>query len=275
MAAGSAMPERADALPWALRREGWLVSLAGALAFVCIPLSLGYLGLGWDALNHHIYLGWTAEHARFDRDYLAASYQGYQFPYLYWPVYKLAMSGASGVSAGVVLAAIHALAIPPVWMMARSCIPGQDAFHAGMRAFAVALAFLSLAVLSLFDGTSNDVVASIPLLWAYAIGLRPFAEGSVSPVRCAALSGFLAGVAVAFKLSNGFLVLAVPLLWLLWPSSTGNRLRRGALGCMCVLVGFLAVYGPWGWQLWTHYGSPTYPLYDHWFAVFRGWRGTP
>ncbi|NNU44875.1 hypothetical protein [Ramlibacter montanisoli] len=230
------------AAAWLLQREAWVVCLAGAAIFAAIPLWLGYMGISWDALNHHIYLGWTAEQPRFDRDFVAAAYQSYQFPYLYWPFYKLAMAGVSGATAGAVLALLHATAIPAVWMIARSCIPGEDLFAAGMRLLAVLLAFLTGAVLSLFDATSNDLMAAIPLLWAYAFALRPLAVADASALRCALVSGAFAGMAVAFKLSNGFLVVVLPLLWT-WPAGTVSaRLVR------CVAAG-LPAGGP-GAVLW-------------------------
>jgi hypothetical protein len=256
------------------RHEPWVVFLLGTLGLVAIPLWLGYIGISWDAVNHHFYLGWTAEHPRFDQDYLAASYQGYQFPYLYWPVYKLAMAGVSGVTAGVVLALLHATAIPAIWMIARNCVPGEDWFSAGMRALAVLLAFMSGLVLSLFETTSNDLLASIPLLWAYAFGLRPLAVPQASPLRCALVSGLFAGVAVAFKLSNGPLALMLPLLWVWSRGTPPQRLARCILAGVCLLASCFVVYGYWGWQLWTHYGNPIYPLYDGAFEGLRdavGW----
>lgn len=260
---------------WLLRKEAWLVYLAGTLAFVAIPLSLGHLGIGWDALNHHFYLGWTAEQPRFDRDFVAAAYQSYQHPYLYWPVYKLAIMGATGVMAGVVLALLHSTAIPPVWMIARDTIPGADAFAAGMRALAVFLAFLTGAVLSLFDSTSNDLLAGIPLLWAYAAALRPIADPALDARRWALASGLLAGVSVALKLSNGFLAIVLPLLWL-WPGhGLAPRLGRTFLAGLCALASASVVYGYWGWQLWSRFGNPVYPLYDAWFEGLRaltGWQ---
>jgi hypothetical protein len=256
------------------RSEPWLVFLFGTLALLAIPLWLGYLGLSWDAVNHHIYLGWMAEHPRFDQDYLAASSQGYQFPYLYWPVYKLAMAGATGATAGVVLALLHATAIPPVWMIARSCIPGDDLFALAMRALAVVLAFLSGLVLSLFETTANDLLASIPLLWAYAFGLRPIARPTASPLRWAIASGLCAGIAVGFKLSNGPLALVLPLLWAWPPGTLPQRLARSIAAGACLLAGYGLTYGYWGWQLWTRYGNPIFPLYDPSFAPLRaalGW----
>lgn len=266
---------RLAATSWILRREGWFIYLLGALAFAAIPLWLGHLGIGWDALNHHFYLGWTADASRFDRDLVAANYQAYQYPYLYWPVYKLATAGVNGVTAGVVLALLHSIAIPPIWMLARFFIDGDDVFALAMRAVAVLLAFLTGVVLSLFDSTSNDLLAGIPLIWAYALALRPIAEPQADPLRSALLSGLLAGVSVAFKLSNGPLVIVLPLLWA-WPHARVlDRLVRVTAAGLCVLASFALCYGYWGWELWTRFGNPFFPLYDHWFEGLRqlaGWR---
>ncbi|HSV45490.1 MAG TPA: hypothetical protein VLJ58_06835, partial [Ramlibacter sp.] len=141
---------------WLIRWELVLTAVVGALAFMSVPLSLGHIGLSWDALNHHIYLGWIAEHPRFDRDHQAALYQGYLFPYVYWPAYKLASMGASGLVAGIVLALLQATIVPAVWKIANACIPGTTWFDLGMRAIAVAMAFMSCVVLSMLDTTSND-----------------------------------------------------------------------------------------------------------------------
>lgn len=254
---------------WAIRNEGWIFYILGTLAFVSIPLWLGHMDLSWDALNHHIYLGWTSEHPRFDRDFVAAGYQAYQFPYLYWPVYKLAMAGVSGVTAGLVLALLHSAAIPPVWMISRDCIPGRDGFAAGMRLVAVALAFMTGAVLSLFDSTSNDLLASVPLLWAYAAALRPIADPHAEARRWTAASGVLAGVSVAFKLSNGHLAIVLPLLWMWPPGTVASRVVRTVAAGLCVLASASLVYGYWGWQLWSHYGNPIYPFYDGAFGGLR------
>lgn len=255
------------------RAEGWVVCLLGALAFVAIPLWVGHLGISWDAVNHHFYLGWIADQPRFDRDFLAASYQSYQYPYLYWPVYKLAMAGVSGATAGAVLALLHATAIPAVWWIARNCIPGDDPFTAAMRATAVLLAFLTGAVLSLFDATSNDLLAGIPLLWAYAVALQPIARPRGPALRWALGSGVLAGMSVAFKLSNGPLAIVLPLFWL-WPAGSPRaRLARCIAAGLAVLASYAACYGYWGWQLWSHFGNPIYPLYDGWFEPLRAFTG--
>ena len=261
-----------------LRWELAIVCLLMWLAFISIPISLGEIGLSWDALNHHIYLGWTAEKPRFDQDFVAAGYQSYQFPYLYWPVYKLAVTGWSGISTGIVLATLHLIAVPPVWMLARVCMPGTDTFDAAMRMLAVALAFLTAVVLSLFDSSSNDLMAAAPLVWALALGLEPMRKECpawLTPALAIALSGLFAGVSVAFKLSNGPLAVLLPIVWLFSGSTLSASLRLVAIGSAATLAGFAVTYGYWGALLWNHFGNPVYPFYDHWFAPLRsltGWQ---
>lgn len=250
------------------------IILIGAwFAMAAIPWSLGGIGISWDALNHHIYLGWTAESPRFSRDLKAAASQSYQYPYLYWPVFKLAMADVSGVTAGVALATLHWLAVPAMWMIARQWVSGTGIYERAMRALAIALAFLSPVVLSLFDSTSNDLLAALPFIWALAFALQPGgAEGFRFPVVLVA-SGLLNGVAVAFKLSNGPLAVLLPLVWLCVRSANLGPVARVMVGSAATFAGFFLTYVPWGWLLWTHLGNPVYPLCDSCFEPLRIWTG--
>ncbi|MES3002271.1 MAG: hypothetical protein V4787_16400 [Pseudomonadota bacterium] len=254
-----------------------LMILAWA-AFVSIPLALGSIGLSWDALNHHVYLGWIAEHPRFERDYLAASFQSFQYPYLYWPFYKLFMSGMPGRWAGALLVTLNIAAVPPLWMLARRFVPDRDWYGLALRWLAVALAFTSGLTLSMFDTSANDLLAAIPLVWALAFAIEAReapSHGRWSVRHLLLLSGFFAGAAVAFKLSNGPLAILMPLLWLVPGRSWLDRALDVLCACAATLVGVLLLYGPWGWQLWSHYGNPVYPFYDNYFDALRaatGWR---
>lgn len=265
--------------PRILRWELPFVCLVAWLAFIAVPLKEGGLGLSWDALHHHFYLGWSTVSDRFSRDFMAAAYQSYQFPYLYWPLYKMAVAGWSGTSAGVVLATLSVAIVPPVWLVARTCLPGASAYEMAMRGMAVALALASSVVLTQFGSTSNDLLAAAPMAWAIALGLQPLDQHRppwLTPTRCAVLSGLFAGLAVACKLSNGPLALAaLPPLWLLAaPGALLARLLFAALAGACTVAAFLLAYGYWGAQLWRHFGNPVYPFYHAvWepVRVLTGW----
>lgn len=276
--AGSAMTLEHELRPALLRWELPAVCLLAWAAFVSIPLGQGAMGLSWDALNHHIYLGWIVEMPRFEQDFLAAAFQSYQFPYLYWPVYKMAMSGWSGVWAGVALATLHLVVVPPLWMMARTCMQGGAVFDVAMRCLAVSLALTTGVVLPQFTSTSNDLMAAAPLVWALAFALEPLSvrrPGRLTQKWAVVLSGFCAGAAVACKLSNGPLALIVmPVLWMLATSEGAKiRLLYTLLGGLATVAGFVLIYGYWGAQLWTHFGNPIYPFYDPLFAPLRALTG--
>lgn len=263
-------------LPAFLRWEGLLVCLLTVACFVSIPLAQGELGLGSDALNHHLYLGWTAQQHRLDLDFVAAGYQAYTFPYLYWPLYQMAAAGWSGVAVGVTLAALQGVLLaPPVWLLARACMPGATWFDLAMRALGVALAFLTGVALSVLDATMNDLLAAAPMLWAVALAVRAMPEAGSDGARAAGwrvlFSGLCAGAAVAAKLSNGPFAILMPGLWWLCGRGWGPRVKAVAVGSAATLLAFGALYGYWGWLLWRHFGNPIFPLHHQWFEPLRRW----
>ena len=267
--------ERRGLPMWSARTEWLVYCTAMAFSMLAIPLYRGEMNLNWDALNHHIYLGWVADRVRFDRDFWAAGSQSYQYPYLYWPVYRLYMSTFDGRWVGVIWVGLHTLAVPPVYWMVRLCISGETWDVAGMRFAALLLSFLSPVLVAYSAVTSNDVLACIPLLWAMALAFsacEQAASGRVSGLLC--LSGLLAGISVAFKWSNGPLAICLPLLWLWSPGTPVQRLRRCFLAGCCTVLACALTYLPWGWQLWREFGNPFYPFMDEWVAPLRdmlGW----
>lgn len=239
-----------------------------AALMAALPLHAGLWGWSWDALNHHVYLGLISESPRWDLDVTAASVQGWQYPYLYWPVYRLALLPLDGAMAGALWAAfLCALIVPPVWLISLRLLPQADTSRAGAaqavfeRSAACALALLSLVVLSSLGTTANDPLAAVPLLWALALMATPDASD-----RRAAAAAALWGVSCAFKLSNA---LAIPLLLVWWWRKPGWPLpwRRGLGLAIGGLAGFTLAYAPWGWQLWRQMGNPFYPFFQSVFGA--------
>jgi hypothetical protein len=240
------------------------VALLAALGAAMLPLGTGHLGFSWDALNHHVYLGLIAEHPRWDRDVLAASVQSYQYPYLYWPVYRLSLLSGSGAWLGAGWAAAQAMLVAlPLWVVAWKLLPAQrGAAQASVeRMAACALAFTSTVVLSALETTANDLLAAVPLLWAVAVHLR-----GPSSLRHATLAAALWGLAVACKLSN---VLFLPLLLAWWWQQPAPQwsLRRGAALVLGAGLGFAVAYAPWGWTLWQQTGNPFHPYLGSLFGA--------
>lgn len=263
------------------RLEPWLAFLITIALMVSIPVSRDGLGLGWDSMNHHVYLGWVANGARFEQDYFAAASQSYQFPYLYWPIYLLTRWRVDGWVAGTVWAMLHALVSIPLWMIANRLIAGETWPDAGVRVLAVLFGVGNLLVLRAPETTGNDVLAALPWLMAVAVGLGPArSSGLLDQVPRSAwralLCGVLGGAAVALKLSNATVVIFLPLVCFSLSSTVPGRLRCAALCLLGTGMGFLVLYAWWGWQLWQAFGNPVFPFADGLFEPLRvmlAWRG--
>jgi hypothetical protein len=242
-----------------------LAALAALLAAM-VPISTGYMAWSWDALNHHVYLGLVAEGSRWALDVVPASTQSYQWPYLYWPVYRLARLDIGGAAAGAVWSGFQAaMLMLPVWHISDRLLAGGVAPVIGAaadRVLASLLAFSSVLVLVGLETTANDVLATVPLLWAVAMGLR---TGPSASSGQAAIVGMLWGLSLACKLSNA---LALPLIAAitLWPQAGPPAVSRALLAALGAVVGFGLAYGPWGWQLWQLTGNPFYPFLGQFFG---------
>ena len=249
----------------ALLLELIAITIFAAVAAAAMPWATGYFAWSWDALNHHIYLGMTAEQPRWQLDVVAASFQSYQYPYLYWPVYRLSLMQGSGATIGAAWAAIQAaLLAMPVWFISLRLLTNTGSSRATAaieRLAACAMAFMSLVVIMGLETTANDVLAAVPLLWSIAIGLQAKASS-----RRAFAAAFTFGVAVAFKLSNGLFLLLL-LFWWWQPGRPHLPLLRGMALAIGASAGFAVPYSPWGWQLWRLTGNPFYPYFS---ALFGG-----
>lgn len=248
---------RLERLEWAA------VTLAAALLAAALPLNAGYLGWSWDALNHHVYLGLTAQHPRWDLDVIPASVQTYQYPYLYWPVYLMSLWQGPPAQAAAMWSAFQATALAmPVWLISRRLLPPQpDARdNVALRVLACATAFMSLVIVAGIETTTNDLLACVPLLWALALSLHPNFDD-----RRAGLAAALWGVSTAFKFSNG---LWLPWLLLWWYRAERPHwpARRLLLMLGGAALGFVVAYTPWGWQLWKMTGNPFHPFFAALFA---------
>lgn len=239
------------------------VTLAAALLAASLPLQTGYLGWSWDALNHHVYLGFTAQQPRWDLDVLPASVQTYQYPYLYWPAYLMSQWPGRPALAAALWSGFQAAALAaPVWLIAHRLLPAQPsaAQDRVLRLTACATAFMSLCILASLETTASDLLACAPLLWAIAVSLHTDFNR-----QRAALAAALWGVATAFKFSNG-LFLPWLLLWWYQPAQPRFAPSRAFALALGAAAGFGLAYAPWGWQLWQVTGNPFHPFFGGLFS---------
>lgn len=244
----------------AWRTLAYAASLLFALAWT---IALGK-DVHWDALNYHLYLGYSALNDRFALDFFGAGPPSYINPYAYVPLYIMTQAGWPALWIAVALAAFHALAL---WLTF------EIAVAAGMRdggsalpqfaILAVLLAASNPVLLQGLGSTMVDIPTAVLVLGGWLGVTHAIRDGRLGLVW---IAGALCGVAAALKLSNAvFAMAAVPALAFV-PGSIAHR-ARGIVGfgvaCGCA---FAAVCMPWSWQLWREFGNPFFPFLNHWFA---------
>ena len=265
--------------PWS---EGGVFTLLLAAVVVVWLVALDGLSLGWDTLNHHVYLGWMAVQGdRLGHDVFAAGSMSCQYPYSYAPLFWLQQQGATGREAALALALPAVAAVPAIWLTAWVFWPERGLQSSLARGAFTALAFMSPLWWSLLDSTSNDIISTLPIVWACALVVwrsacdwapADGATKNILTLRCSAawmaLSGALVGVALMLKISHVFAALGLAIVAL--ASANGIRLALARLACLTLGGGLVALllWWPWARGVWVQCGSPIYPMLTD---VLRPW----
>jgi hypothetical protein len=234
-----------------------------------VALAIGWtLALGkdvhWDAINYHLYLGFSALHDRFAQDFFAAGPPAYLNPYAYVPLYLAVAAGWSAWAIAAALAAWHSLTL---WLTYEIALvagaPRPARVHIAFALLAVAFAATNPVLLQVLGSTTADLTTAVFVLggwWCVAVAVR---DGRAS---LACLAGVLVGAAAAMKLSNAvFAMAAVPALLFVEGTPQRRVLVQLGFGLACGIA-FLAAAMPWGAQLWREFGNPFFPFLNE---VFR------
>jgi hypothetical protein len=220
--------------------------------------------ISWDVVNHQFYLPFSWVTGRFRTDLFGAGPQSYQNPLGYFPLYGLFRLGLPAWGIGVVLGALHALAVWPLDRIARLFWPRGTEGDFWLRT--LALAFCCIApVFLIHEGTTSvDPITNLLVLWGMALSLEAAAQDGPG-LRRAAIAGACLGLASALKLSNAPFAVVSCVVWALqW--ATGQRGVR-QIGAFAAGLGlsFALAAGPWMWWLWQDFRNPIFPLYNNVF----------
>lgn len=220
--------------------------------------------VSWDVVNHQFYLPFSWISGRFRTDLFGAGPQSYQNPLGYFPVYALVRAGLPAWSIGVLLGALHALAVWPLDRIARIFWPRRDDEDFWLRALALAFCCITPVFLMHVGSTSIDPITNLLVLWAVALSLEPTQAETIGG-RAAFLAGTCLGLASALKLSNAPFAIAVGVLWLLkWACGQRTFAQAATFGA-ALCASFAVAAGPWMWWLWQDFGNPIFPLYNNVF----------
>lgn len=244
----------------AWRAFTYTASLLFALAWT---VALGK-DVHWDAVNYHLYLGYSALHDRFALDFFGAGTPSYINPYAYVPLWLMTQAQWPALAVAMVLAAFHALALWLTFEIALAC--GMRGTGHALPQFALLAVLLSVANPILLQGlgsTMVDIPTSVLVLGGWlgvALGVR---GGRIVP---GVVGGALCGVAAALKLSNAAFAIAAVVALAFVPGGIATRARAMVAFSAACGVAFALTALPWSLKLWQEFGNPFFPFLNHWFG---------
>ncbi|MBV9776284.1 MAG: hypothetical protein JO143_04475, partial [Acetobacteraceae bacterium] len=210
-------------------------------------LSIGFgPDASWDLRNYHLYDPNAALSGTLWRDIAPAQLQSFYAPTM--DVAQLALRRALNArpwALASVLALPHALA---AWLALG--IARRAGLPLGVAVLAVLLGATGAAGLPTLGTAMSEAVPACLVLAGLGLVLA-----------CPFGAGVCAGVAVGLKLT--FAVYAPGLAAALLAAGRWRSLPGLAAG---IATGFLAVGGPWCWELWRHTGNPLFPYFNDVFG---------
>ncbi|HVE48995.1 MAG TPA: hypothetical protein VNG69_05165 [Casimicrobiaceae bacterium] len=229
---------------------------------VAWTLALGK-DLQWDAVNYHLYAGFSAIHDRFSQDFFGAGTPSYVNPYALVPLYWMWSAAWPAIAMGIVFAVFHALVLGLTFELAM--VAGIRR-HQGERRWFAFLALLLAAInpvlLQGLGSTASDLSVTVVALGGWVAVARVLRGGDW---RMAALAGALCGFAAALKLSNAIFAIAAFAALILMPGTLRAR-GRGLMAFLAACaVAFVVVSLPWSWPLWREFGNPFFPFLNEHF----------
>jgi len=246
------------------------------LAFLLlVPLGMGFwsLALGqdsnWDLRNYH----WFNAHAfltgRTGQDVAPGQIASFYNPTLDLPFYWLAQQ-LPARTVGFIMGWVQGLNLIPLYGLAWVLLPLADPARRAAAAGALALVgLLGAGQLGLLGTTFYDNVISLPVLaaaWIVAARADLVFRGPRKPAfALVALAGLLVGSAVGLKQPTLPYAVGFCFAFLLVAGGFWRRVFLSFFFGIGVIAGMLAFGGHWMWYLWTEYGNPLFPYFNHVF----------
>lgn len=220
--------------------------------------------LPWDALDYHLYAGFSAVTDRFSQDYFAAGPQSYFNPYVYVPFYELVRHGLPAVAIGSILAMVQSVLLWLTYELGLLMAPaGARGLAQRMGLLAVVLTCVNPVLLQELGSSFADVTTGTVVLGAWVLLVAAVRAPRASRIICA---GLLLGVASALKLTNAIYAVAACVVLLYLPLTAARKCRWLAGFGAATGAGFALVAAPWALQLERQFGNPFFPLLN---GIFR------
>lgn len=251
-----------------------------ALAFITLaPLCIGALAMvlgqdtNWDLRNYHWYNAWAFWTGRYASgiDFLPSQGQFFHNPTLDVPFYLLA-THLPLQFAFFILACVQGLNASLLFMIAHLSLDIPDAKRKVIACAALAtLGMLGGIGISEIGTVFYDNVTSLGILLSALLVIINFDRLTTMPLKQVAfltlLCGLPAGVAAGLKLTTVSFCVGLCFAVLATPQDRWRGFWLAFFFGCGITLGFLAAYGHWGWYLFTHFDSPTFPYFNKLFQA--------
>ncbi len=235
-----------------------VAAVALALLSVCLSFIMGR-DRNWDYFNYHGYAAFDPFGHRLAQDHFPAGVQGYLNRLAYLPLSLMDAAGWHSAVTGSVMAAVQSLNLLFLYLISRELTTGL----LRPRFVAVTLTALGAATNVYWlqvGSTFVDPMTTPPVMAAVWLMLRR------SDLRTWLAAGALVGISVALKLTNAPFAAGLIAAALVVQPGIAKRSHQFAAACLGAFIGFVLLYGHWGWRLFELHGSPVFPVFNN---IFR------
>ena len=140
--------------------------------------------LNWDLLHYHYYAAHAFAEGRLERDFFAASAQGYLNPVGFLPFYWMVSAGWHSAVVSMLLAAVHAANLALLYAISWVLFAHHDGRARSILSLLAAALGASSAVFWATVGTSFlDPLLTVPMLGAILLLIRQ--QPTIARVACA------------------------------------------------------------------------------------------
>ena len=225
-------------------------------------------GNTWDLKNYHYYAGYSFLNKHFNYDFAPAQVQSFLNPLLHVPSYLMIRHWPPEIVT-FFLGALHGVNLFLIFEIAFRLFDYRNAWlRYSWSLMIAATGFCGAVNISELGTTFSDNTVSILVLFCLLLIIRVYGRdgpsvptGFFRPLGI----GCIAGLAVGIKLTSAIYVLplaasVVIVSCISW--GWARSLKPIALLCGGIGVGFVAVYGAWGWNLYQEFGNPFFPYFN-------------